>query len=206
MLLLHIFLFLICLLIGSIPTGYIIVKKAKGVDIRQEGSGNVGATNAYRSLGLKWGIIVALGDILKGVLAVLFVSFFTEIPLLPLVGGIIAILGHSYSIFLGFKGGRGVATTCGVLLALFPWPTLIALLFWILLVITTRYVSMASILATLSFLPLIYWMDYPSIYVFFSLILAFFVIYRHKENIVRLFKGEENRIQWPPTSTRKNVK
>lgn len=203
---LHILLFLVCFIIGSIPTGYIIVKKAKGVDIRQEGSGNVGATNAYRSLGLTWGILVALADILKGAFAVLFVSYFAEMTFLPLLGGIISILGHNYSIFLGFKGGKGVATTCGVLLALLPMPTLFALLFWIFLVITTRYVSIASIVASLSFLPLVYFLGYPLSFMIFSLILAFFVVYRHKDNIERLLKGEENRIQWPPTSGRGRVK
>lgn len=188
-------------MIGSIPSGFIIAKRV-GVDLRKQGSGNIGATNVYRSLGLKWGILVALLDIVKGFLGVLLISWMTDQPLLLLLGGLITILGHNYSIFLGFKGGRGVATTCGVLLALISKPVLYALLLWILIVICTRYVSVASIIAAIALLPLVYFMGYPLTFFFFSLLLCLFIIFRHLENIRRILKGQENRLTWPPGSSK----
>lgn len=192
------FFFLLCFLMGSIPSGYYITRIVRGLDIRQHGSGNIGATNVYRILGLKMGILVAVADILKGILAIIILSQVTEEPLFLLMGGIITILGHNYSLFLGFKGGRGVATTCGVLLALLTKPVLVVLLLWIILVVTTRYVSIASIIASLVLLPLVYVMGYPLLYFFFVLLLVLFIIYRHRENIQRLIQGEENRLSWPP--------
>lgn len=204
--LLLLFILLLCFLIGSIPSGYWITWKIKGTDIRQYGSGNIGATNVYRVLGLKMAVLVALADIVKGIGAVVAASLVTAEPFYLLLGGLITILGHNYSIFLGFKGGRGVATTCGVLLALLAKPVLLALLFWVILVIVTRYVSVASILASIFLLPLVFFMGYPLYYFFFVLLLVIFIIYRHMENIHRLLRGEENRLPWPPQGKKGRVK
>ena len=141
-------------LLGSIPTGF-LVAKARGIDIRTVGSGNIGATNAFRILGKGQGLLVLFGDASKGWIAVqlaapLLAQMFAGAPenYLRITAGVSAILGHNYTCWLGFKGGKGIATTAGVLLALVPWALLIILGVWILLILLTRYVSVASIAAS----------------------------------------------------------
>ena len=203
-------------LLGSIPTGF-LVARAKGVDIRAAGSGNIGATNAMRVLGKPAGIFVLLVDALKGFGAVClgmsFVIFFTNLNTNPdirkelferitVIAGICAVLGHNYTCWLKFKGGKGVATTAGVYLALAHWPLLIALAVFILALLATRYVSVGSISAAVA-LPVAVWI-LPPHNLFLSIVttaLGAMVIYRHKGNIQRLIAGTENRLQFKKKET-----
>ncbi|MBU1862514.1 MAG: glycerol-3-phosphate 1-O-acyltransferase PlsY [Candidatus Omnitrophica bacterium] len=190
-------------LIGSIPTGYVIGKVVKNADIRQCGSGNVGATNVFRSVGKRWGILVLLIDALKGLIAVICISLLCKSELIDMrylqgLYGIAAVCGHSWTIFLKFKGGKGVATTCGVILALFPKALGLSLLVFILVFALTRYVSLGSMLAALLF-PVHLWFFYRHqegffTFLLFSFLMIAFIIYRHRSNITRLFNGNENKI------------
>jgi acyl phosphate:glycerol-3-phosphate acyltransferase len=193
--------------IGSLPTGY-LAGKAKGIDVRKAGSGNIGATNAFRVLGKGPGTAVLLIDLLKGVAAcllvpVLMLKFFPNASkeTLSLVSGIGAILGHNYTCWLKFKGGKGVATTGGVVFAWAPLAGLTALVVWVLFAVGTRYVSVASIAAAIT-LPIAAWawrgspsasVGYP-VLVYVLAALGALAIYKHKGNIQRLMNGTENRI------------
>jgi len=190
-----IFLFFLSYLLGSIPFA-LIVSLPQGVDPRKEGSKNPGATNVARLLGKKWGVITFLGDSLKGVFALFIAYLFLEkIPYpkeLVLAGtAFFAVLGHLFSIFLKFKGGKGVATTIGVFLVLAPKAMLISLIIFFIAVFISNYVSVGSLLAT-ALLPLnIFLMNYPSEYIICSFFLAILIWIKHKDNIKRLLKGEE---------------
>lgn len=201
-------------LLGSIPTGF-LVGKAKGIDIRTIGSGNIGATNVFRHLG-KWaGAIVLLADALKGWLAVAVVSLWVansfQVPLasqerewLRLTAGVLAILGHNYTCWLRFRGGKGIATSAGVLLALVPISLLIIFIVWILVLAATRYVSLASICASFT-LPFAAWLTRESTtIVTITAALAALAIYKHRSNIQRLLNGTESKIgrkPAPPSSS-----
>ncbi len=180
-------------LLGSIPFA-LIAGRLNGVDLRTVGSGNLGATNVFRTLGRTWGIAVMILDIAKGAAAVLLAEALTSNPW-PLAAGALAILGHVFPVWTGFKGGKGVAVGAGALIGLVPAASGIILLIWILLVVTTRYVSVASIVAALAAAPLAWAFGAPWSYVAFIALAALFVILKHRENIVRLFRGTENRIQ-----------
>lgn len=187
---------IVAYLIGSIPTGYILTSLIKGIDVRNIGSGNVGATNAARALGLKHGIIVALLDVFKGFLAVSIVFFFLTEPAtyLPLLTGLLAILGHDHSVFLKFSGGKGVATTFGVLLRITPLALLIIVIIWFLLSTLTRYVSVASIISSL-LMPLMAFIFIDSnLGLLFYSIFGLLIIIKHHENIKRLLAGDENKL------------
>ena len=214
-------------LIGSIPTGF-LVAKAKGIDIRKTGSGNIGATNAMRVLGKPAGIFVLLMDALKGYAAVtlltpmlcdgylhlithqtaFLVAYFRDQPdevrmHMSILAGIFAVLGHNYTCWLKFKGGKGIATTAGVYLALAPWAVLVALVVFILAVMITRYVSVGSILAAIA-LPATVWIMSPD-NLFLDLVttaLGLMAIYKHKGNIQRLMAGMENRLGKKPEATK----
>ena len=191
-------------LLGSIPTGY-LVGKAKGVDIRKVGSGNIGATNVFRFLGKTAGIFVLLADALKGWAAVWGMAPFMADHLFPpgspggarewlaIVAGIFAILGHNYTCWLQFRGGKGIATTAGVLVALVPQALLAGLAVWIVVFAVGRYVSLASIVAA-AVLPFAVWLTRgtPTLIVI-TACLGALAIYRHKGNIQRLLNGTENR-------------
>ena len=190
-------------LLGSIPTGF-LVAKAKGIDIRSVGSGNIGATNAMRVLGKPAGIFVLLMDALKGYaacawLAVLMLKCFTIAPeqvgTLQIMAGIAAVLGHNYTCWLKFKGGKGIATSAGVYLALAPWALLIALMVFILAVLLTRYVSVGSIAAGVA-LPTAVWIMTPHnmLLGIVTTALGALAIYKHRANIRRLMAGTENRL------------
>lgn len=189
--------------LGSIPTGY-LAGRAKGIDIRSAGSGNIGATNVFRVLGRRAGIVVLLVDALKGFAASWFLPrlisawFSNHSDLrgneyLAIAAGIGAILGHNYTCWLKFKGGKGVATTAGVLAALFPAAFLIVLGLWILVFVASGYVSLASITAAIA-LPVAVWLIGSSLRM---LVVATFMgalaTYKHKANIQRLLQGTENR-------------
>jgi glycerol-3-phosphate acyltransferase PlsY len=194
-------------LLGSIPTGF-LVARARGIDIRSTGSGNIGATNAMRVLGKPAGIFVLLMDALKGYaactwLAALMLEFFTVTPEqvgnMQITAGIFAVLGHNYPCWLKFKGGKGIATTAGVYLALAPWAVLIALVVFILAVLATKYVSVGSILAAIA-LPTAVWILQPQ-NLFLGIVttaLGVLAIYKHKSNIQRLMAGTENRLGKKP--------
>ena len=190
-------------LIGSVPTSYIFAKLLKKVDIRQHGSGNVGATNVFRVVGKGPAIFVLVLDILKGVFACVFIPYIllnnTIGVTLGLDGyqillGIAVISGHVWSVFLKFKGGKGVATTAGVVMVLAPGILTMCLVIWAIVFAIFRIVSMASIIAAL-FLPIFSVIFYRSIYfVLFAVLLALAGIYKHKANIKRLLRGEEKKL------------
>ncbi len=188
-------------LIGSIPTSYIMGKTLKGIDIRKFGSGNVGATNALRVLGTKIGIITLLFDIAKGAVPIIIAKHFGFEGITLVIIAFATILGHIFTIFLKFKGGKGVATSAGVFGALAPIPLLIALSVFIIIVWITKYVSLGSILAaiTLFSVELIINIrnnfDEKEIFALISLI-TFFIIIKHKTNIKRLLSSSENKISF----------
>ena len=186
-------------LVGSIPTGYIIVKLFTGQDIRTIGSGSTGATNVKRVMGKKWFFTVMILDAIKGVLPVLsasyFATVFTHSGLMAVVAAVCAILGHSRSIFLGFTGGKSVATGVGTLFAL-SWQTgLLIAVIWASITWITRYVSVGSMIA-LALAPVFMWiLNAPPAYTVYAIIAAIYVIYLHRENIKRLQEGNENKIR-----------
>jgi glycerol-3-phosphate acyltransferase PlsY len=200
-------------LLGSIPTGF-LVAKAKGIDIRAAGSGNIGATNAMRVLGKPAGILVLLVDALKGYAAVAWVcAALLKIFNVPeadaenfqIVAGAAAVLGHNFTCWLKFKGGKGVATSAGVYLALTPIALGIALAAFILTVLITRYASVGSIVAAIV-LPFAVWFkDDNLILRIVTIALCALAIFKHKKNVERLFAGTENRIG-KKTSTSEAVK
>jgi acyl phosphate:glycerol-3-phosphate acyltransferase len=191
-------------LLGSIPTGY-LVGLAKGVDIRALGSKNMGATNVFRTLGKGPGILVLFVDGLKGFAAVAWLTVVMttvfnladdQVHTLRVIAGISAVLGHNYTCWLAFKGGKGIATTAGAYFALAPLSVGLALAVWTVLFFATRYVSIASIGAAVA-LPTAVWLTQPSLLL--SLVttgLGFMAIYKHKANIQRLLAGTENRIHF----------
>ena len=180
-------------LIGSIPTGLILGKAIWKKDLRQYGSHNIGATNAWRILGAKAGILVFILDFLKGQIGVLLGAYLFASPGAMVLGGFAAIIGHMFPIFLGFKGGKGVATALGVIAALMPKVTVIVFVVWLVLVTITRYVSIGSIVAAVLAPILAAIFNEPTIYFLFVLIIAVIIVLRHKENIQRLKAGRENK-------------
>lgn len=186
-------------LIGSIPTGYIIVKLFTGQDIRTIGSGSTGATNVKRVMGKKWFFIVMLLDALKGalpvVLTALFATALAHLGVLPVLAAVCAILGHSKSVFLNFTGGKSVASGVGTLMALNWQAGLIIAAVWGIVTWVSKYVSLGSIVA-LALSPLIMWfLNAPIAYIVYALIAAIYVIYLHRENITRLKEGIENKVR-----------
>jgi glycerol-3-phosphate acyltransferase PlsY len=193
-------------LLGSIPTGF-LVAKARGVDIRTVGSGNIGATNVFRYLGKPAGIFVLFVDALKGWVAVAAVANGVLLWLFPnssetfrdalqVCAGLAAILGHNFTCWLNFKGGKGIATSAGVLVALVPKALLIILVVWLILFILTRYVSLASICAS-AMLPFAQWFTSHNLNLTgVTAVIAILAIYKHRANIKRLLNGTENRISF----------
>ncbi len=181
-------------LLGAIPFGQLIAK-AGGKDLSKSGSGNTGAANAYRTLGAKGGAIVLLADLLKGTIACLlgYIALLPgfAVPAAKAVFGLLAVLGHNYSVFRGFKGGKGIATTFGVVLALSPRVALLAALIWLACVALTKYPSVGSLVAVVA-MPLLMALqggDLPSI--LFCVAAAGLAIFRHRENLERLRQGRE---------------
>ncbi|MDP3791057.1 MAG: glycerol-3-phosphate 1-O-acyltransferase PlsY [Candidatus Omnitrophota bacterium] len=187
-------------LIGSMPTGFLMTKIFKGVDIRGVGSKNVGATNVYRTAGKLPGFLTLFIDIAKGILVVTVVAQFYYVLLQDLdyiffrtLLGLIAIFGHIWSVFLKFKGGKGVATTIGVTGIIAPIPLLLSLVVWLAVFIPTKYVSLGSILFGIS-LPIFSALLNEPFYVsIFCVIICLINTYKHRENIARLLKGAENK-------------
>lgn len=191
--------FITAYLIGSIPTGYIIVKAFTGQDIRTIGSGSTGATNVKRVMGKKWFFITLLLDAFKGalpvILAQLFTTTFTETGLLPVIAAIAVILGHSKSIFLKFTGGKSVASGVGTILALNWQVGLMIALIWAVITYSSKYVSLGSIIALAVSPFLMWWCKAPVAYIGYCVLAAVYVIWLHRSNIKRLVKGEENKVR-----------
>ena len=186
---------LLAYIIGSIPNGLIVSRVVAGIDIRQYGSHNIGATNVWRTLGKGPGAAVFLLDFIKGILGGFFGYLLVGTPFAMIFGGMAAIIGHSLPLFLGFHGGKGVATGLGVIAFLMPKVTIVVFLVWLAIVLVTRYVSLGSIIAA-ALVPILAWLfSYPIEYFVFGLLAAVLIIVRHKTNIVRLLNGTENHIQ-----------
>lgn len=182
-------------LLGATPTSYITGRLARGIDLREHGSKNLGATNVYRILGWKYAIPVALIDIAKGALPVLLAPR-APYPWLPVAVGVAAILGHMFSPYVHFKGGKGVATAAGMFLALAPIAVLLAIPVWGLCLWLTGYVSLSSIIAVLSVPLSVRLTGNANPYVFWSsLALVLLIIFAHRRNIARLLAGTENRFR-----------
>lgn len=193
-------------LLGSIPTGY-LAGRLRGIDIRQVGSGNIGATNVFRALGRPAGIIVLLIDAFKGYAACLWVAELVlhwfparagEGEALRITGGLAAIIGHNFTCWLRFRGGKGVATSAGVLAALVPGALIIVFGIWAIVFALTRYVSLASIAASLA-LPLATWLTLHNVTLtIVTGAMGALAIYKHRSNIQRLIHGTENRFGSKP--------
>ncbi len=186
-------------IIGSIPTGYLIVKAKTGQDIRQVGSGSTGATNVKRVLGKKWFFTVMILDAIKGavpvILAYFFLSAYAKYGLTPVIAAIFVLLGHSKSIFLNFTGGKSVASGVGTILALNPLVGICVALIWAVITWISKYVSLGSIIA-LALSPFLMWaFKQPLGYIAYCAIGAVYIIWLHRENIKRLIKGEENKVR-----------
>ncbi|MBC6314695.1 glycerol-3-phosphate 1-O-acyltransferase PlsY [Listeria grandensis] len=187
----------IAYMLGSIPSGLWIGKIFYKKDIREFGSGNLGATNSFRVLGIKPGIVVTVMDILKGTAATLL-PFFFQLDInhhFWLLTGVFAIIGHSFPIFAKFKGGKAVATSAGVILAYAPWLFVAAILIFALSLKLSKYVSLSSMIAAASALVIsLFLMDWILVGIIAAI--AAFIIYRHIPNIKRIKKGEEPKITW----------
>ncbi len=195
-------------LVGSIPTSIIFSKLFRGIDIREHGSGNAGGTNAIRVLGWKIGSMVMLIDVAKGVFATLMVSrigvdnLTISQDIVQIIAGLSAIVGHIWTIFAGFKGGKGVGTAAGMLIVLYPLAALICLTIFVLTLLIGRIVSVSSMTATSS-LPVVliilnkYFQHSTSnVLIYFSIFIAVLIVFTHRSNIKKILKGEENRISF----------
>ncbi|MCH6559617.1 glycerol-3-phosphate 1-O-acyltransferase PlsY [candidate division KSB1 bacterium] len=194
-------------LVGSFPTSIVVGRMTQRIDIREHGSKNAGGTNAFRVLGWKAGLFVAVVDILKGVLATLLIAKIRVDPLMldyelvQIIAGTSAVIGHIWTVLAKFKGGKGVATGAGLIIALFPWASLICFIIFAALVLTTRYVSLGSIIATSS-LPFVlltfdrmFGKSVSTSLLTFSILISCLIIFTHRSNIRRLLNGTENRFE-----------
>lgn len=206
---------LLSYLVGSIPTSIIVGKLVKGIDIRNYGSGNAGGTNVYRVLGWKYGILVILLDALKGAVAVVLVARlhygnipfenatpFDDFTLVQIMAGVAAVIGHVWTIFAGFRGGKGIATALGMLMTIITVDMLVALAVFIIVVSVTKYISLGSILGAIS-VPLIliireniFHVNIPGYNVVlpFTIAICLLILFTHRANLKRLVAGKENRI------------
>lgn len=187
-------------IIGSIPTGYLIVKHFKGEDIRKIGSGSTGATNVKRVMGKKWFFITLFLDMFKGMLPVLLAQHFTSAfagwGLLPVLAAVAVLLGHSKSIFLGFTGGKSVASGVGTILALNWVAAVVFGIVWVAITKTSKYVSLGSIIAIWSTPLTMFLLGSPIAYVAYAVVGAIYITYLHRENVQRLVKGVENKTEF----------
>jgi acyl phosphate:glycerol-3-phosphate acyltransferase len=181
-------------LIGNISPSYLLGRGIKNIDIREHGSGNAGATNTFRVLGSKMGLLVFLCDVLKGVVSV-FIGRWIGGEYGGIISAVSAISGHNWPIVLGFKGGKGIAASLGTLFILAPDIALIMFAIGVVIILTTKYVSLASIITTI-LLPICIWIrGYSRAYIVYGVIIAAMALYRHKSNISRLISGKENKIK-----------
>ena len=187
--------FLLGYVFGSIPCGLWLVRAFHGIDIRKYGSGNIGTTNVFRTVGPKTAAAVLIGDMLKGILALYIISRFTADPIIVAITALGALLGHNYSLFLGFKGGKGVATGLGLFLYMLPWGAAAGFGVWVIIVLITRFVSLGSIVAAIVAAASGWYLKYPAPYAVFGTLACLFVVIRHKDNIKRLLNGTESKIK-----------
>lgn len=185
-------------LIGNFATSYIIGKITKNIDIREYGSGNAGATNTFRVLGVKAGILVFIIDVLKGVLATLIGLWLTGDNLGAVLSGSMAVIGHNWPVLLNFKGGKGIASSFGLILTMFPTIGLILFVIAVALIAATKYVSLGSICAAVLFPIMLVIFSQPPAIIMVGTVLALIAIYRHRENINRLIRGKENKFTFSP--------
>ena len=198
---------ILCYLLGSV-SGSMLMGKLKGIDIRKMGSGNAGATNAFRTMGSSFALRVLIIDILKGFIAVEFApslklggiltTNIMNIELLHVLCGISVVMGHIFPLYFGFKGGKGVGTIVGVLIALFPTSLLICLPIWLVVLIFSGYVglsTMAGVIALPIYTTMYYSQGLHSHFGWFSIFIAVFIIYAHRSNIRRMMNGNENRFE-----------
>ena len=194
-------------LVGGIPFGYLLAKYIGGVNVKEEGSGNIGATNVLRvlkakdaKLAKKLGALTLLLDALKGAVVILIAKYMVANDFTLWSIAVFAVIGHCYTPFLNFEGGKGVATGFGVLMALIPMPTLIALAVWFIVAKVLKISSLSSLIALLSILitsHIIYHKGLPGIETFTPLyVIAFIIFYKHIPNIIRIFKKEEGKVIW----------
>jgi len=191
-------------LIGAIPTSYVAARIFGGIDLRQHGSRNLGATNLYRVLGWRFALPVGLIDAAKGAIPVLvFAPLASDSELFALVCGITAVVGHVYSVFVRFRGGKGVATAAGVMLALTPIALAVSLVVWVVLVYLTGYVSVGSIVSAAIFPLAVYLLEHPAMpeILWLDVGVAAGIIWLHRSNIQRLLNGTENRFGRRAAST-----
>jgi len=196
-----IFLIIFGYLLGSIPSG-LLISKAKGIDIRKVGSGNIGGTNVLRALGFKWAGLTIISDVLKGVIPAYLAINFSTLDWEIVLVAISPILGHVFPVWLKFKGGKGVATTLGVLFILLEWKILLVwLLIWLLVLVASKTMSFTNLLMA-SFLPLAFWFSSCSLtYFIFGFILAILIWWTHRENLQRIKEGTESKLKPSKTSS-----
>jgi glycerol-3-phosphate acyltransferase PlsY len=180
--------------VGSVPLGYLVANRAKGIDLRRVGSGNVGAANVYRTAGLALALIVVLVDVAKGASSVFFAVRLTTGAADPVAAGVAAIIGHVYPVWLRFHGGKGVATACGVFWMLAPLATAVSATVFVVVVWLTRYVSLGSIVATLVLPPLAWLTDKSIPVVIGAAVASVLIVHRHHANLERLQRGSERRL------------
>jgi glycerol-3-phosphate acyltransferase PlsY len=211
----EIILIILAYIIGSIPTAVWVSKSVFGIDIRDYGSGNAGATNSFRVLGNKWGSFVMLVDVTKGVIATslyILIPFYLTNELartnFMIALGMAAVLGHILPIFANFRGGKGVATLLGMALAIQPMVALLCLVVFLITLLSTRFVSLSSMFAGVAFMVLILFIfnEKETMYRLFAIIVAMMVVVTHQKNISRLIKGTENKVPIFKNRNRGNLK
>lgn len=185
-------------LLGSVPTGLIVGRVARGIDIRRYGSGRTGATNVLRTVGARWGIVALIGDLAKGALPVVIARFVSDEPYVQTAAGLAAAIGHDWPLFAGFRGGRGVATSFGAALAMSPIPAAALVPLGIGLVAVTRMVSVMSVgmapVLAIVFIALAAVGFHPWAYAVYAIIAAVMVLALHRDNIERIIAGTEPKI------------
>lgn len=184
---------IVCYLIGSIPFSFLLVRLAGGEDIRTKGSGNVGATNVLRTTGIGVAVLALVGDLLKGLLAAWLGSIIGG-PVLAAVCAAVSVIGHCYPVFLGFRGGKGVATSGGIILLLTPKVFWVLLVVFLTVVLLTRYVSLASVTIAVLFPVACIVLGYPVPFIIMAVLMGLLVTFRHRENIERLRSGTEPKL------------
>jgi glycerol-3-phosphate acyltransferase PlsY len=196
MIITFILLLIFAYLLGSIPSGYLI-SKAKGVDIRKVGSGNIGGANVSRAFGWRWGLVVSICDILKGVIPTFLAVKFLDSQWQVAAVAIFAVLGHLFPVWLSFKGGKGVATTFGILIVLFGWKVFLVWIFiWILLLLIFKITSVTNLLM-IAFIPLIFITIFDSLpYFVLGLVLVGLIWWAHRQNLKRIIDGKELKMNF----------
>lgn len=193
---------LLAYLLGAIPTSYLVARRFGHIDLREHGSKNLGATNLYRVMGWRYALPAGAIDIAKGTIPVVVIApRLGPSPWLPIALGLVAITGHVFSIFVRFRGGKGVATAAGAVLGLAPLPLAVSAAVWVVVVWTSRYVSLGSIAGAVAF-PLVTWWLQPTDtpILIAGVVLALFIVFNHRANIRRLLSGRETRFRQPRTT------